>query len=341
MSGKVSDNVGRSSGLVKAAPGGISTVAGDKSSPTVGDVWYNSSTGKLRAYVTANAWSAGGALGSVRRSAQGFGLKGAAAVAGGKDASSVLGTSEEYDGSSWTAGGATNTDSEGAAQAGLQAARIKSGGYDGSNPTAGSETYDGSSWTAITAAPTAKYEGGGLGTSTAFVLFAGGPGVSNSTHTWNGTSWATGGTMNTPLHYANGCGTITAGLSVGGLNPTPTNVNVVEEYNGTDWTTVTAYPTTISHRAVAGAQTNALVIAGKTDNSTSTVTDECYSYDGTNWTQTTDFPYKTYLGGASKSDATAGGSTIHIGGYDHDASGAVVARTHHWLGTDSVSVSTE
>ena len=338
MSGIISDNKGRSSGLVKAAAGGVPTIAGDKSPATAGDIWFNSSTGKMRCYIPVAAWSAGGALGTARQSCMGFGTSGAAAVAGGNHP--ALGTTEEYNGTSWGSGGATNTDAHGTAQGGLQTAGIKSMGYD-SGATTGSETYDGSSWTAITAAPTAKYEGGGLGTSTAFVLFAGGPGVSNSTHTWNGTSWATGGTMNTPLHYANGCGTITAGLSVGGLNPTPTNVNVVEEYNGTDWTTVTAYPTTISHRAVAGAQTNALVIAGKTDNSTSTVTDECYSYDGTNWTQTTDFPYKTYLGGASKSDATAGGSTIHIGGYDHDASGAVVARTHHWLGTDSVSVSTE
>ena len=339
MSGKVSDNVGRSSGLVKAAPGGISTVAGDKSSPTVGDVWYNSSTGKLRTYIAANAWSAGGDLGTARNSAMGFGIKSAAAVAGGNHP--ALGTTEEYDGSSWSAGGATNTDAHGTAQGGLQAAGIKAGGYT-SDTTAGAETYDGSTWTAITNLPAVRYEPGGLGTQTAFAVFAGGGTPTDTTYIWNGSSWATGGTLNTPLHYANGCGTTSAGLSVGGLNPTPVTIDVVEEYNGTDWTTVTSYPTTITHRPVGGLQTDALVVGGKTNNATSAVTDDCYSYDGTNWTQTTDYPFKIYLGGMAKNDTAASGATICFGGSNNTASPeATAANTYHWAGTTNLTISTE
>ena len=287
MSGIVRYNRTRTSGLVKTVSG-VPAVAGDKSPASSGDIWYNSSSNTLRCYIPVAAWSAGGALSGVRRSAMGFGTLGAAAVAGGNHP--ALGTTEEYNGTSWGSGGDTNTDAHGAGQGGLQTAGIKSSGYT-SDYQAGSETYDGSAWSSITNLPVNRYEAGALGTQTAYGTFggaveSGGSSTSDTMNIWNGSSWAAGGTLNAPSHHPVGCGTTTAGLRVGGLYPTSTTVNVVEEYNGTDWTTVTSYPTTITHAPIAGLQTDALVVSGKTNNATSVVTDDCYSYDGTNWTQT-------------------------------------------------------
>lgn len=343
MSGKVSDNVGRSSGLVKAAPGGISTIAGDKSSPTVGDVWYNSSTGKLRTYIAANAWSAGGDLGTARGEIEGFGTSGAAACAGGNHP--ALGTTEEYDGSSWSAGGNTGVDAHGHSAAGLQTAGIKSSGYT-SDYQAGSEIYDGSAWSSITNLPGNRYESGSLGTQTAYGTFcgattSGGSSTSDTMDIWNGSSWATGGTTNQAGHYVTGCGTTSAGLKVGGLFPTNTVVDDVEEYNGTDWTAVPNYPAVRSHLMVGGLQTDAMSVGGTTDNS-STYLQTAYTYDGTNWTSVTNYPIECIMGGISRNDATASDNTLVWGGTDHTISpSAKTVKTYHWLGTGTLSISTE
>ena len=342
MSGKVTDNVGRSSGLVKAAPGGISTVAGDKSSPTVGDVWYNSTTGKLRTYLAVNAWSAGGNLGTARYAFKGGGTASAAWAAGGNHP--ALGTTEEYDGSSWSAGGATGVDAHGHGSAGLVSAGIKSSGYT-SDYQAGSEEYDGSSWSGITDLPENRYMAASGGTQTAYITFcgasvSGGFSTSDTTYTWNGSSWDTGGTTNEPGHYNSGCGTTTAGLKVGGLYPTTTRVATVEEYNGTDWTTVTAYPATRYQHVCTGLQTDAMTVGGTSDASTWLAT--TYTYDGTNWTSSTAYPISLALAGGARNSASASTSTTIFGGKDYTASPAATTdKTYEWFGTGTLSISTE
>lgn len=332
MSGIISDNKSRSSGLVKAGAGGVPTIAGDKSPATAGDIWYNSSTTELRCRLPIAAWSAGGNLGTARQSCQGFGTSGAAAVAGGNHP--AIGTTEEYNGTTWGAGGDTNTDSHGSAQGGLLTAGIKATGY-GSDFTTGAETYDGTSWTAITAIPAYKYESAGLGIQTAFGVVGGdNSGPTDTMDIWNGSSWSAGGTLDTTAHHPVGCGTTTAGLKVGGLNPSSTNIDIVEEYNGTDWTTVTAHPLTVSHSGIAGIQTDSLVVAGKTNNAGSTHTDAVYSYDGTNWTSQTAYPIEAFLPGMSKNDQTASSDTIMFGGNENGK----LNLTYEWL--DAVSNAT-
>ena len=115
-------------------------------SEAVGQLWYNSSTGKFKiASQGAGAWAAGGNLNTARR---GIAVGGA----GTRDtALSVSGDSpskpnvEEYDGTSWTEVADVLTARANAAAAGTQTAALFMGGNPASSLI--SETWNGTSWT--------------------------------------------------------------------------------------------------------------------------------------------------------------------------------------------------
>ena len=97
-----------------------------------------------------------------------------------------------------------------------------------------------------------------VGPQTAALAFAGRLGnnnATNSTETYNGSSWTTsGGTINNSRFALAGAGTQTAGLAFGG-NPTTADS---EEYNGTSWTEGNNLNTARTSLAGAGIQTAAL-----------------------------------------------------------------------------------
>ena len=83
----------------------IKSVSSDPANPEVGEIWYNSTIGSLKAYRTINAaWASGGNLPTAKQALSGFGTQTAAVGAAGYTTTSVN-TSEEYNGSSWTASG--------------------------------------------------------------------------------------------------------------------------------------------------------------------------------------------------------------------------------------------
>jgi hypothetical protein len=55
-----------------------------------------------------------------------------------------------------------------------------------------------------------------------------------ATEEYNGSTWTTGGTMNTARYQLGGTGTQTAALAFGGRDPVS---NATEEYDGSSWTT--------------------------------------------------------------------------------------------------------
>ena len=78
-------------------------LSSDPSNPTIGQVWYNSTSNTLKGDVfNAAAWSTGGNLGTARGDGAGFGLQTAAIVAGGNGPPELT-NSESYNGTSWTA----------------------------------------------------------------------------------------------------------------------------------------------------------------------------------------------------------------------------------------------
>ena len=61
----------------------IQTVSSDPSNITAGDVWYNSTLGKLRGAKQVGAWASGGNMNTARQIVAGAGIQTAALVFGG------------------------------------------------------------------------------------------------------------------------------------------------------------------------------------------------------------------------------------------------------------------
>ena len=227
--------------------------------------------------------------------------------------------SEAYNGSTWATGPAIPTfscasqgalghsggsSSAGTTSAGMAISGSNSFGYGG---CANTSEWDGTSWAAGTSIP----QGNGCrhpataGTQTACYFASGrdGTGVGNAFHynpnyvEWNGTAWATGGSLLSGLgfnlHSESGpCGTQTAGLVVGGhwgqSNGTSGvgnwgSADRTEEYNGTS----SAYGGTLTHPRVGhwqvGSQTNAYACFSSNTTAGSRITEK---YDGNTWSIT-------------------------------------------------------
>ena len=124
---------------------------------------------------------------------------------------------------------------------GSQTAALSIGGNSpAGNYGALCEEYDGTDWAATDPLTTARSYLAGFGIQTAAVAAGGSTSPASAvTEEYNGTSWANGEDMvGTDRYGATGTGTLTAGLAVGGYH----SYNLVEEYDGTDWTAVTAIP---------------------------------------------------------------------------------------------------
>ena len=97
-------------------------------------------------------------------------------------------------------------------------------------------------------------------------------------------TWSSGGTMNTARYrMMGGAGSLSAGVVMGGATPDKANV---EEYNGSSWTTVTAYPSAQPDIGVCGVQTLALCVGGGSGSGSNLT----FEYDGTNFSAGGDYP---------------------------------------------------
>ena len=94
------------------------------------------------------------------------------------------------------------------------------------------------SWFSSTPLSEARRLGGGFGTNSASITFGGFPGNKTTTEEFNGLGWTSGGALNNgTARFAGSVGTLTAGLTAGGLSSPTVYQNSTEEYNGTSWTT--------------------------------------------------------------------------------------------------------
>ena len=237
-------------------------------STQAGGVWYNSITGKLRAFLAADTWATSADMTNARA---GCAMALAAAqtaslVFGGFDADGDEGTAEEYNGSGWAAGGSLNSPRGQLMGCGIQTAALAIGGEKVDSPAGNKdlvEQYDGSSWTEIADLNLTRRAGGAAGTTTAGLAFAGlnppsTPPNRNESEEWNGTSWTEGNNLNTARYSVSGAGTQTAALCVAG---TPSTA-IVELYDGTSWTEVGDLNTGRQTQVQSGISTDSLVFAG-------------------------------------------------------------------------------
>jgi hypothetical protein len=295
----------------------ITKVTSNPSEPKTGQMWYNSTNGKLRGLGILEAFSSASPLSTGRFNSGAGGTTSATWIAGGYEPSASNKT-EEFNGTGFSSGGNLNTARGGNIGTGVQTAGLTMGGGPGSAPytSAATEEYDGSSWTTISPGlNTERLYAGAGGTQTAGVVFAGSttPNAtvrSAATEEYNGSSWTTvsGGNVNSAQSHLGGCGTQTAALKAGGDDPGGSSNNS-EEYNGSTWTTGNNLNTARRADGTSGIQTQALVVGGYAPPGAKSVVE---SYDGTSFTETADLATAQYYN--TTSGNTNGTGILSMGG---------------------------
>ena len=283
----------------------IQTVAGDPSPLQIGDIWYSSTTRKIRgAKLGAGAWATGGNMSTGRDALAGAGTQTAALVFGGR-VPADSGVTESYDGSSWTEV-ADITAGHNMGGLGTQTAAMAIGRAP---TTAITEIYNGTSWTEVEDLNTGRSGARGAGTITAGLAFGGAqPGVRDETEVWNGTAWTEVADLNESRGNAAGYGTSTAAHMVSGNAPPSTTVNT-EIFDGTSWTEEANVNTAHYGLAGSGSTTAGMKFAGDTTPGKSGVTEE---YDGSSWTEVADLTTaRGQLAGAMASPST---TSLAMGG---------------------------
>jgi hypothetical protein len=250
-----------------------------------GQIFYSSTDNEFKTAVASAAWHSSANVITARRTAASAGTQTANFIAGGFIPGFVAST-EEYNGTGWTAGGDMPASSYAAFGAGTQTAGLVYGGSTDPNGQEGITTtieYNGSSWTAGGALSQKRWNSSaGAGTQTAALASTGyNDGNVTNSEEYNGSSWTAGNAIDTAKRGQGQCGTQTASVLFGGIEPPGSRVATVEEYDGTNYSSATSLPANRSDMGASGTQTAALGFAGYIDPGRSTNT---FLYDGTSWT---------------------------------------------------------
>jgi hypothetical protein len=289
----------------------ILAVASDPANPTLGQIWYNTTSNTLKGqgFGTA-AFSSGPTMAATARRVAGTtgnSVDQAIAV-GGYIGPTISNSLEEYSGTAWSTGANIPTATYGGACCGTQTATLFGLGNFDVTPTGDLNTsyeYDGATWTSGGTLSLARHNlNSGIGTQTAAVFCGGytGPTSSDSTATekYDGTSWTNGNAMNIARGYPAGIGIETAGLVIAG--PAAPSQASSEEYDGTSWTTSGNLPGPRGEQpSLFGIQTSAIA-AGGNDGS---YMNSSITYDGTSWAANpaTLITARGYGGGAGTSSS--------------------------------------
>jgi len=233
----------------------------------IGEIWYNSTTGKFKSIVAGGAWSSSSNALVARDTAASTGPQTSALVFGGATPSRTTAT-EEYNGFGWSTGGVlpTATTGMGSARNASQTAALGMGGYDGAK-TGATFKYDGTSWTAAgtMGTPRQLYMVGG-GTQTAAITFGGDtypPAPSRNTtatEEYDGSSWTAANSLGTGGYSGAGTGPQSAAVRMGA--PSTSNNTVTENFDGTNWTASGTIPISKSAMLAAGTQTASILFGG-------------------------------------------------------------------------------
>lgn len=291
--------------------GGVPAVASDPSPAAEGDIWYNSSTGKLKFVAKVGAWASGGNLNQTRYGLGGAGTQTTALVFAGFPNGPGAQT-EQYNGSSWTEVNDLNHGRGYVGGCGTNTAALCFAGNSATIATATlTESYDGSNWTELGDLNTGRYNIAGMGTSTSALATGGyipsGGQFLAINESWNGSSWTEVGDLNTGRQGLTGAGASnTAAIAIGG--GTPSNTGVTESWDGSSWTEVSDLNTARRNHGSVGTSTAAIAFAGQTPPYV-TVTE---LWDGTSWTEVND------MATARGNSGNAGTKTAALtaGGYD-------------------------
>jgi hypothetical protein len=253
-----------------------------------GDIFLSGGTtlkGAVKASSPSTVWASGGNTNTDRGYGFAFGPQTAAQMAAGEAPPRVT-VSEQYDGTSWTE--VNDTNHAGGAQAragsGTQTAATIAGFAGASTPYGHAETWNGSSWSETAELNTTKYSRASTLTSgPAAVVFGGTSPATADTETFDGTSWSEVNNLNASKYAAQGVGSPTAGMNIGGYEPGGYTVNV-ESWNGTSWTEGTNTNSAQGYGGAAGASSSNAVKFGGSGGPTglSAITE---LWNGSSWTE--------------------------------------------------------
>ena len=299
----------------------IQNVSSDPSNLVAGDIWYNSTLGKLRgAKAAAGAWASGGNMNTARSHAGGAGDKTAAVIAGDANVSADKIKTETYDGSSWTNANDLNSTKE---EAGSAGSSTSAGVFGGGS--ANSETWDGTNWTETANLSASKYGiAGGGANAEAMIAIGGGDPVTANCEQFDGSSWTEVANINSADQYKFGqMGPSTACLGAGGYNG-PGVHGRVEEWDNTSWTEIADLNTGRRTGVSAGTTTLALVYGGTSGGAV----DNVESWDGSSWTEVADLSTARYASSQGQGVGYAP-TALCSGG---DTTPGKVATTEEWSG---------
>lgn len=199
---------------------------------------YTGSAG-LKNAMTYNgtSWSWVGDMSVIRWSHSTSGDSADAITLGGGNAGGKLDSVESFNGSTW-ANAATYTFAVlSPASGGDSSDAISTCGLNSTTYQSTCEVYNGSSWTNKNSLSMARYEHGCGGCSSYAVAFGGrGPSIMNSTEEYDGTSWATGGNLNTARRLVSG-GASATGSSGSGISIAGYTTRIVQTVETYAWTT--------------------------------------------------------------------------------------------------------
>ena len=235
----------------------------------------------------------------------------------------------------WSSGGSLNDAKPyGFGCGGVKTAAVAFGGGLANDTT--NESYDGTSWTENPAMSNGYSYAFGTGTGTDAIAIGGLTtpplSIKNTTEEWNGSSWTSGGNLNTARYNAENMafGPGTAAAFVGGKGPDYQPKMLHEQYNGSSWTETTDTPTDLIGGASVGIQTNAVVASGshsKQPPGSTTSDGKSMAWDGSSWTEITAFStarFSAFATGVYNDFILVGGA---------NPSSSVQAITEKWNGS--------
>jgi len=292
----------------------VQTVSSDPPAPTVGQVWYNSTSAlfKVGSFSPLGAWSATGAMGTARYVGQTAGTQAAAiSMGGGTSPGAATGISEKYNGATWSAvNSLVGPRTWNFVGVGISTSALAAGGN--SNPPntylATTETWNDVCWSTSPATISPARSGTmGAGTKTSALSWNGYDGSNlNLTQIWNDTSWATSpSTLGGVFREGTGAGTKTAALSIGGKQTSA--IGDCFLWNDTSWSSTGSLGTSVHESCSGGTSSLALVMGGNP------LTGTCQRFTTSTWAADTSLPAATG-GGMGCGDVTTAGGCLISGG---------------------------
>ena len=262
------------------------------------------------------SWTSGGALNTARAYLAGCGTQ-TSALAFGGSSTGTTGITEAYNGTSWTEVGDLNTARLSLAGAGESSTSAIAFGGSPSNKNE-TELYNGTTWSETANLTTGRGYLAGFGTASASVAASGGSNLvtaeefNRSINVVLGGAWASANNSNTLSEGPASFGTKAGLVSVGGYGPSgPGHSDAVEEYDGTNWTNATVYPTNNYAGQGGGTLTAGIVSGGNSGGAT--FLNSSTTYNGSSWTAA---PTLNSARGGTSSSLGTQTAALHVGGYD-------------------------